>query len=422
MDYNEPMPVNGDPPNRDHAAMLRFASIKDTVKILRPERPVRCQHPEAYARSAAEFRDGFPGTVFYAVKVNPSPYALRKLYDAGIRSFDVASLEEVAIVRGLFPDAELIFMHPVKSREAIRKAYFDYGVRDFSLDTFEELYKILEETKSAVDLGLHVRVAMPQGMAVHELSNKFGADFDLAINLLQNVDHVASRTGLCFHVGHLCLDQAAYRAGIAHAATIIKAAGVKLDVFDVGGGFSRTFPGMEAPPLKAYFDAIADGVKALRLPKSCQIWCEPGLALTTEGESLIVRVELRKGDALYINDGTYGSLYDCGGSNMKKRFAVQMIRPGRKVSKNLRPFQFFGPTCDGTDFMPGPFLLPEDTCEGDWIVLSNVGAYSAAMQTKFNGFACDIQVEIDPAIVAKARSRKPAEKTVDEPARDSVLA
>lgn len=388
----------------------RHASVDTMVKALRPNIPVRCLHPEAIAQSAQQFLEGFPGFVFYAVKANPNPYVIRQLYKAGIRRFDVASLNEIVSIRAMFPEAHLAFMHPIKNREAIRAAYFEHGVRDFAVDTFEELHKVLEETRSAADLSIHVRLAMPEDMAFHALSKKFGAPADMAVTLLQDAARVAHKVGLCFHVGHLCFDHRQYTRAIGYAADVIRTAGVELDVFNVGGGFARSFPGHEASNLDDYFTAIRDALKDLKLPKNCQVWGEPGLALVADGESLVVRVELRKGDALYINDGTYGSLFDSAKYADRKRFPVQLIRVGRKCSSVLQPFEFYGPTCDSIDHMPGPFMLPKDTREGDWIVIGRQGAYGYAMQTKFNGFHSDLQVEIsnEAASLPKRRTRKPA--------------
>lgn len=428
MNYNEALPTAGNlvtstaktqRASLHDSDLQRFSSIEEMVKALRPEQPVRCLHPQAFAEAAREFLTGFPGTTFYAVKSNPSPYALAQLYKAGIRHFDVASLKEIALLREMFSDAFLTFMHPIKNRGAIRKAYFDYGVRDFAVDTFEELHKILEETKVAADLTIHIRMATSTDSGKINLSTKFGAPPDMAATLLQDAAKVANKVGLCFHVGHLCLDKQAFAEAIALAKTVIDASGVELDVFDVGGGFGRPFPGMEAPSLTDYFSIIKDSLRTLNLPKTCQIWSEPGLALAAEGESLVVRVELRKGDFLYINDGTYGSLFDAAGHQMQKRFPVQLVRPGRKANLELHPFQFYGPTCDSIDVMPGPFMLPKDVREGDWIIISNQGAYGSAMQTGFNGFDSTLQVEICEAVSTSTnRLRKRSESR----ARLSVVA
>lgn len=374
----------------------RFASIDEMVRNLRPCMPVRCFHADAIDAAAREFIDGFPGDILYAVKANPDPAVIARLYAAGVAKFDVASLAEIALVQDRAPGAFMAYMHPIKSRESIRIAYQDYGIRVFAIDCFEEMHKILEETQAATDLTLMIRLAMPDDMAHHALSKKFGAQADEAVLLLQDAAKVAHKVGLCFHVGHLCTDHAQYRRAIDYAAKIIAEAGVELDVFDVGGGFARAFPGMEASPLGDYFATIRSGLQTLNLSKACQIWCEPGLALVADSESLVVRVELRKGNALYINDGTYGSLFDAAKFADKKRFPVQLIRTSRKPSAVLQPFEFYGPTCDSIDHMPGPFMLPKDAREGDWIVIGRQGAYGSAFRTNFNGFHDYLPVEIDP--------------------------
>lgn len=384
---------------RESQDLPRFASVAAMVAAMKPSMPVHCLHPDALRRVARTFLTGFPGHVLYAVKVNANPHVLRHLYEAGVRRFDVASLAEIRLVHEMFPDARLAYMHPVKSRESIRAAYFAYGVRDFAIDTFEELHKILEETGAAVDLGIHVRLTMPKGSATHDLSTKFGVPAEAAAQLLRDVDKVAHRVGVCFHVGSQCMDPDSYAQAIARAGAIVKDSGVVLDVFDVGGGFPVAYPGMTPPPLSAYFDAIRCAVTALDLPKSCEIWGEPGRALATPAETLVVRVELRKGQSLYINDGGYGSLLD--GMLLRQRWPVQLVRTGRPSSKTMAAYDFYGPTCDTLDHIQGPFMLPDDVCEGDWIAISQQGAYCAVMQTGFNGFRSDVMVEIDSTMSSK---------------------
>ncbi|HEU0118724.1 MAG TPA: type III PLP-dependent enzyme, partial [Alphaproteobacteria bacterium] len=391
MDYNELMPLAQTNASATETNLLietpeirlpRYASVEDAVKSLRPAQPLRCMHPEKLRATVSEFVTKFPGQTFYAVKVNSDPYVLQTVWAGGCRNFDVASLNEIKLTRGMFPTARLAFMHPIKSREAIRAAYAEYGVRDFAVDTFEELHKILEETQLskgivAADLAIHVRLAMPKGSASHDLSGKFGAAPEAAAKLLKDAAQVAAKVGLCFHVGSQCMDPVSYTEALDRAGEVIKASGVQLDVLDVGGGFPVSYPDCVPPSQEAYFTAISAGVKKLKLPKSCQVWAEPGRALATPAETLIVRVELRKGNALYINDGGYGSLLD--GMMLGQRWPVQQIRPRRRVEKKLIPFTFYGPTCDSLDKMAGPFMLPEDMREGDWIAIGMQGAYCASM-------------------------------------------
>ena len=245
------------------AGIMRFSSIDEVLKTLRPDQSVQCMHPDQLAAQARAFVDHFSGHALYAVKSNPDPYVLHHLHAAGIRHFDVASLNEIKLVRGLFPDAHLAFMHPIKSRSAIRSAYFDYGVRDFVIDTFEELHKILEETKVAADLTIIVRIDMPKGSAACPLAGKFGCAPDVAVSLLKDVDKVASKVGVSFHVGSQTTDPNSYAIAIRKAGEIVRQSGIELGVLDVGGGFPIPYLGMDVPPLTAYFDVIRDEIAAL---------------------------------------------------------------------------------------------------------------------------------------------------------------
>ncbi|HXP96618.1 MAG TPA: type III PLP-dependent enzyme [Telmatospirillum sp.] len=374
--------------------------VAQIVLSERPDEPLYCLRPQVFAASAERFTKTFPGDVLYAVKCNPEPAVLRSLWKGGLRHFDAASLNEVRLVRGLFPDAQIHFMHPVKTRSAIRVAYYQHRVHDFVLDTTDELAKILEETDYADDLGLVVRIALPKGTAIYDLSGKFGASPSDAAALLRACRPVAARVGLSFHVGSQCLDPAAYERAIALAGQIIEKAGIDIDMLDVGGGFPVSYPDEVPPPLDDFIDAIARGVANLDLPPSCRLWSEPGRALVAPGQSVVVRVVARKNGALYVNDGVYGALSDAGVA-VGFRFPVRLIRAdGSDHARELRAFEFFGPTCDSADRMKGPFLLPADTQEGDWIEIGQLGAYGTALRTGFNGFdqATLIEVEDRPLL------------------------
>jgi len=372
----------------------------DTVIVdLRPEEPVHCLRPATLAATAADFVATFPGDVLYAVKCNPDPAVLRALWAGGVRHFDCASPAEVALVRQMFPAAAIHFMHPVKARGAIREAWARHGVRDFVLDSAAELAKILAETAATGvvgDLGLMVRLALPKGGAMLDLSGKFGAETDEAAALLRAARPDAARLGIAFHVGSQCLDPLAWRAALALAGEVVAAAGVKIDVVDVGGGFPVAYPDMEPPPLGAFLAEIEQGFEALGLP-GARLWAEPGRALVAAGGSVVVQVLARRGDALYVNDGVYGSLSDAGALGF--RYPVRCLRD--TAAPVARPFRFFGPTCDSADVMAGPFWLPEDVAEGDWIEIFQLGAYGASLRTGFNGFDRARIVEVaDPAPAA----------------------
>jgi ornithine decarboxylase len=360
-------------------------AVDRLVAELRPAEPLYCLRPHILQATAARFVAGFAGDVLYAVKCNPEPAVLRALWRGGVRHFDCASPAEIRIVRHLFPEAQIHYMHPIKAPGFIRQAYAEYGVRDFSLDSLEEIDKIVAMTDGATDLGLYIRLAMPKGQATYDLSGKFGAAPDHAVELLRKARAVSARLGLCFHVGSQCMDPSAYGRALGLAGNVITEAGVAIDGIDVGGGFPVSYPDQTPPALDLYFDAIRDGFAALGLPPQVRLWCEPGRALVAAGASVVVQVVARRGGVLHINDGVYGSLADAG--TQKWRYPVRAIRSDEaSLDADAEEFSFYGPTCDSVDFMAGPFVLPADIGPGDWIELGQLGAYGACLRTGFNGF------------------------------------
>ena len=362
-----------------------FNSAEEIVRQIRPDVPVTCFRPQALEKSAQWFLQHFPGKTLYAVKANPSPFVLAGLFKAGISHFDAASLPEIEAVRSMAPQAFIAFMHPVKARSAIESAYFDHGVRDFSFDSQSELEKIISCTGNSKDLGLILRLAVPNTAAGLPLSGKFGVAPEDAPYLLKLARKSAKRLGISFHVGSQCMDPADYVTALGVVANIMKLIPrVKIDILDVGGGFPSAYPGMTPPDLALYMDAIKRGIAALP-PGNRDYWCEPGRALVAESGSVIVRVEMRRDDALYINDGAYGSLFDA--AHLGFKYPVRLLREGKNP---MAAFRFYGPTCDSVDHMPGPFFLPADVKEGDYIEIGQLGAYGSTLRTGFNGFGKDV--------------------------------
>lgn len=371
-----------------------YSSVEREVINLRPSVPVHFIRPKAIEKAANWFINNFSGDVLYSVKSNPDSSVLTYLYNSGIKNFDVASLNEVRLISSLFPDASMYFMHPVKSREAIYEAYFNYGIRDFSLDSSLELKKILEVTNNAKDLSLHIRLAIPNGKAAIDLSGKFGILPNNSVALIRKCRSLAQKVGICFHVGSQCMEPTEYRNALMIVKDVLEKSKVKVDVIDVGGGFPSVYPGMNPPALINYMDEINNAFKALPVDRDCRLWCEPGRALVAESGSLLVRVESRKKNMLYINDGTYGGLFDAGYPRFI--YPTRSIRTKSSVfSSNLVPFGFYGPTCDSLDVMKGPFYLPENIAEGDYIEIGGLGAYSKSIRTEFNGFNSLLQIEVD---------------------------
>jgi ornithine decarboxylase len=362
--------------------MDTFASAAALIAAKKPEKPVVCFRPHAAGRAARWFLENFPGDVAYAYKANSSVFLLGALYGAGIRHFDVASLPELEDARTI-PDVTFHFMHPVKSRHAIRRA-FALGCRSFSLDSEDELKKIGEETKGAKDLVLWVRVAVPAKNSRIPLERKFGIAGARAARLLVKTRQVAKELGITFHVGSQTVTPDAYANALDEVHKLIVKAGVVVDRVDVGGGFPSRYSNEEPAPLSDFMDVIRRGVDEMPVSSRCRVMCEPGRALVAEAESLIVRVDARRGNDLYINDGGYGILFDAAHLNFV--FPVQLVGRSQREAQPQVPFEFWGPTCDSIDRMKGPFLLPASIKEGDFIEIGNTGAYGRAIAGHFNGY------------------------------------
>ena len=349
----------------------------------RPVDPVTLVRPHAAARAARFFVEKFPGRSMYAVKANPSPDLLKVLWDNGITHYDTASIAEVRLVKATLPGATCCFMHPVKSEEAIAEAYFVHDVKTFSLDSMEELAKIVRATDGATDLTLCVRLRVSSEYAKLSLGSKFGVGPGESKELLIATRQVADALGICFHVGSQTMSPDAYTNAMERARAAIVEAAVTVDVIDVGGGFPSAYPGMPPPPLERFFETIHRAFESLPISYSAELWAEPGRSLSAEYASVVVRVERRRGTELYINDGAYGTLFDA--AHIGWKYQVQLLREPESDARDL-DFASWGPTCDDMDYMQGPFPLPADTVAGDYFEIGMLGAYGSAMRTAFNGF------------------------------------
>ncbi|QDH35218.1 type III PLP-dependent enzyme [Porphyrobacter sp. YT40] len=364
-----------------------YPDASAVVRDLRPDEPVILNRPHAARRAARFFVEKFPGKVLYAVKANPAPDLIEVLWSAGVTHYDVASITEVRLVRGILPQAVLCFMHPVKTPAAIREAYFEHGVRTFSLDSVEELAKIIDACRSddgeaPRDLRLCVRLRVSSEYSELSLASKFGCDLIEAPALLQEARQHCDWLGVCFHVGSQAMTPFAFVQALDRTRAAIAEASVVIDMIDVGGGFPSAYPGLEPPPMEDYFAIIAKHFEALPIAYNAELWCEPGRALSAEYSSMIVQVNKRRGEELYINDGAYGALYDA--AHVAWRFPVRALEDD--LIEEDEDFAFYGPTCDDADYMKGPFRLPADIQAGDYIEIGMLGAYGAAMKTGFNGY------------------------------------
>ena len=392
--------------------MQKFKSVEELVNQLKPDKPVYCIRKNSILSASNFFQKKFPGKILFAVKTNPHPEIIKTLIKSGIDQFDVASIDEVKAVRKFSQIAKCSFMHTVKSRESISEAYFKYGIKTFALDTKDELIKIIESTSNAKDLELFVRVAVSNEHAEIDLSKKFGALNSEAAGLLRLVKLHSKKIGLSFHVGSQCMHPISYAKGITEIGNIIRKTKIIPDYINVGGGFPTIYPDLVPQSLDDYFDEIRKSLENLKINSLPEIICEPGRALVAESGSTIVRVNLRKKQKLYINDGTYGTLFDAGTPNIV--FPSKMIKDSSNkiISKKLTAFDFYGPTCDSMDYMKGPFLLPNNIKENDYIELGQLGSYGLTFRTKFNGFYSDEIYEVEDKPIMSLYSKNITKATL----------
>lgn len=371
-----------------------YFSAEQFLNERRPIDPVRCFRPHAIERAVTWFQSQFFGQLIYAVKANMAPDIVQTVAENGVQNFDVASLTEVDLIYHGVPGATLFYMNPVKSRAHIRSAYFDYGVRCFALDHIEELEKILTVTEGAKDLTLFVRLHCDDTGSVLPLGKKYGAESSEAIELLKAVRKKAMRLGVTFHVGSQALQAERYGEAIRYAGDLVKRAGVMAELLNVGGGFPIFYKEGDPLDLSDYVSEIENSLDALPMVQGAEVFAEPGRALVAESESLIVRVDARRGQELFINDGGYGVLYDA--ANCDWVFPLRLIghennsylRSFDAPNKELVGFELWGPTCDAADHMKGPFYMPNSVKEGDYLEVYKTGAYGGVMASGFNGFGC----------------------------------
>ena len=375
--------------------MKKFRSVEELINQLKPDNPVYCIRRRPIHIASKFFQKRFPGKVLYAVKTNPNIDVLKTILDSGIDQFDVASIKEIEVIKNLNKYVKCSYMHTVKSRENIREAYFKYNIKTFALDSKDELIKIIESTNYAKDLELFVRVSVSNEHAEIDLSKKFGAVTAEAIGLLRLTKQYSKKIGISFHVGSQCMHPVSYAKGIEEIGKIIKRTKILPDYINIGGGFPTIYPDLISQPLANYFNEINISLQNLELSKMPEIICEPGRAIVAESGSTIVKILLRKKQKLFINDGTYGTLFDAGVPNIV--YPSKLITNRKVTSKKMTAFDFYGPTCDSMDYMKGPFLLPNNIKEGDYIELGQLGAYGLTFRTEFNGFYSNKIYEVDDA-------------------------
>lgn len=357
------------------------ALLDDWVLTSKPAHPSFVLNLEKLQSRVDSFIEGIDAEVLYAVKCNPHPRVVQALSDAGIRSFDTASLPEIQLVAKVNPNAQSYFHHPIKSREAIRCAAKDFGVRHFTVDCMAELEKVAD--LASQDSTLHVRLAPPSSEGGCGFNEKFGVDVAEACVLLEAAAARGFQTGVSFHVGSQCLDPDRFLRALEMVADVARRAAVDISWINCGGGFPvATSPQQAVPPISAFLKTLSGRLHELRGETGAKALIEPGRALIAEAMKLIVQVHQRRDQRLYLNDGTYGALSK-GCCGCGQQFSV---RPIGDFGGAASAFEIFGPTCDVTDKLSDKWLLPDDIGDEDWIEVAAMGAYTGARSTGFNGF------------------------------------
>lgn len=369
-----------------------YNSVRQLLREQRPSQPAYCIFPHSYFASAKSFLAGFPGRVLYAVKANSDLRVLQPLVEAGVEHFDCASLEEIEIVHRVCPQGSKYFMTPVRLRGAAKVAQQEFGVRHFVVDDPSGLASLISEIDVSSSV-IFARMAVHHAAAMADLSVRFGAPPEEIIALLTAIGDSGAEPALAFNVGSSVTSPDAYQYAMTLLEKVLSDLPFKLRLIDVGGGYPRSYPGFEVPPLQQYFLTLSEGAKRLALADNAELLGEPGRALAAPGMSAVVEVLLRKEDHLYINDGMHGIFWELRYRG-HQGFPVAAYRAGRVLGGATATFRVSGPSCDSADTLPGPVELPADIGPGDYLEFGCIGAYSLSGRTNFNGFFSDRIVTI----------------------------
>ena len=355
-----------------------------------PDQPIAFFHPATLRETSARFQAGFAGDVSFAVKANPSLEVVSQLVASGLRDFDVASPEEIKLVRSCGRDLALHYNNPVRSRCEIAYAVAQ-GVTSFSVDRMSELDKLLDAI--APQSEIFVRLALDLDGAAYNFGEKFGANADECVAMLKRIADTSHRASMTFHPGTQCNDPAIWDAYITAVAQIAHAAGVTLNTLNVGGGFPSD-RGTQTTSLEDIFAIIQSSWMVNFKGNRPALLCEPGRAMVADAFSLCARIKSRGDGAVFLNDGIYGGLAEFRDIGHCERYRVYAPDGMERVGAPM-PFTAFGPTCDSLDKLPSALNLPDDCAEEDYLMIEGMGAYGSCIATRFNGYGDILTVVLE---------------------------
>lgn len=325
---------------------------------------------------------------FYAIKCNSNPAIVKTLASLGV-NFDCASKSEIQQILGSnISSSRIIYANPTKMKSHIQYAKA-MNVDLMTFDNSHELYKISECFPNA---RLVLRIITDDSNSICKFSTKFGAPLNQVLSLLYLAKELnLNVVGVSFHVGSGCMSIQSFIAAIKNAHEVFKMAeqvGFSLTLLDLGGGW----PGTDDDGI--CFNDIADAIRPVideLFPPTIEIIAEPGRYFVAESHTLAVNVfakrttisedGLEKHFLYYINDGVYQSFNCIFFDHVHPKPLV--FSPGNR--KELYRCTIFGPTCDSMDCIAKDIRLPELEV-GEWLYFKNMGAYTIAAASPFNGF------------------------------------
>ncbi|MEO0342206.1 MAG: type III PLP-dependent enzyme [Pseudomonadota bacterium] len=370
-----------------------FETLTEHLVRAEPDHPILYFNPETLKRTIDQFQSTFPGLVTFAVKANPDPTVIACMAAFGLRGFDVASPQEIDLVRTHAPNAVLHYNNPVRSRREISYAA-QAGVASYAVDRFSELQKLADliEPKG---IELAVRLKLPIDGSAYDFGEKYGASPENCVGLLRHAAKLGFIPSMTFHPGTQCREGASWESYIKTCAEIARKAGVTLRRLNVGGGYPSQRRQDEDDRLPAIFTRIEIAIQHA-FEKRPELVCEPGRAMIAEACTLAVRVKSIDEDDVTLNDGVYGGLSEFRDIYPVDRItAVNPAADHRRGKAIIRPV--FGPTCDSLDTLPGGLSLPADIEEEDYLLIKGMGAYVIGINSRFNGYGAIETVQVRDA-------------------------
>ena len=369
--------------------------IYETINERFSQRPKFYCSRQLLAEKAKSMRDAFVGKVAYAVKANPNPNILKVLKKVGLNHFDVASCQEVQLVRKFFPAGKILFNNPIKTPAEIQEANQLYGVKHFTVQSLDEIDKIVSftrpEDKDLLEIAVRLKApASSQALVNHSI--KFGVSVDTAHELLLYLmQQKIKKVFLSVHIGsaNYTEDIRPFQDSLRDMYLLAKKSPLVCG-FNLGGGFPANFyQTIDKCNTSNMLKRLSGTIDSTFSATQYEYYIEPGISLVGETACLITPVVYvdNSSQSIYIRDGVYTS-YGCFHVHQRNRFPVYLYRRHNgtlvKHTDAMQLFTVFGQTCDGADKME--MMIPSGVKQQDLLCLETAGAYMGTLSTRFNSF------------------------------------